>query len=328
MLNLKNQSSVSICIPTYNSEKFLKEMLDSIVSQTYKNIEVIISDNASVDKTPQIVREYCDKHNWKYFQNEVNIGAGANFNKLIELATGDYIAIYHADDVYEPTIVEESVNLFSKYDSIGLVSTLGYEINESDTITAEYKLPKVLKKNEEYKFDDIFRAILKQTGLFLITPSVMVKKEAYDSCGIFNLNDRYLSAGDYEMWFRILQKYAMGIIDKPLIKYRIHNAQGSQLEIRQNFKLPDSLIVYYDYMMVDKNKYLPLYNYTFYRLVRVLAIKYNNFKSFNESNKMINLIFRQTSSYYLNLFWLRILNYFKITINLNTLINIKKVIKL
>lgn len=322
------KSKVSICIPTFNSAKFLRAMLDSIVEQTYTNIEVIISDNASSDNTIAIAQEYCNKYAWELYQNEVNIGAGANFNKLIELASGDYIAIYHADDVYQPTIVEESIELFTRHNSIGLVSTLGYEINENDEITSEYRLSKTFDKKDEYKFDDIFTAILKQEGLFLITSSVMVKKEAYNKCGTFYLNERYASAGDYEMWFRILQKYNIAIIDEPLIRYRIHGAQGSQVEIRQNFKLPDSLNVYYDYMTVDKNKYLSLYNYTYYRLVRVLAIKYNNIRSFNESNKMINLIFKQTSSYYLNLFWLILLNFLRVSINLNTLINIKKAIKL
>lgn len=106
---MKEKTKVSICIPTYNSVKFLHLMLDSIVEQTYKNIEVIISDNASTDNTVAFAQEYCDKYKWNFYQNEVNIGAGANFNKLIELTTGDYIAIYHADDVYHPTIVEESI---------------------------------------------------------------------------------------------------------------------------------------------------------------------------------------------------------------------------
>src|SRR3990170_7727880 len=109
-----NKSLVSICIPTYNSARYLRQCLDSIASQTYKNVEVIISDNASTDDTVSIINEYMNKYGFKLNINPVNIGACANFNKLISLARGKYIAIYHADDVYEQTIVEESVRVLDE----------------------------------------------------------------------------------------------------------------------------------------------------------------------------------------------------------------------
>jgi len=121
---------VSICMPTCNSEIYLRESLDSIASQTYKNTEVIISDNASTDSTISIINEYVEKYGFKLFINKTNIGAHANFNKLISLAGGEYVAIYHSDDVYEKTIVEESVKVLSEDESIGLVGTMGNIINE------------------------------------------------------------------------------------------------------------------------------------------------------------------------------------------------------
>ncbi len=321
------KSKVSVCIPTYNSDRFLRAMLDSIVEQSYENLEVIISDNSSTDNTVSIAQEFCNKHGWRLYENEVNIGAGRNFNKLIGLASGEYIAIYHADDVYASSIVEESVELFARHNSLGMVSTLGYEIDENDKIITEYILPKHLVKKAEYKFDDIFKMILRQEGLFLITPSVMVRREAYEKCGEFYLNGKYGSAGDYEMWLRILQKYNISIIDRPLLRYRTHCNQGSELEIRRNLNLPDSLNVYYDYMSLDKEKYLDLYNYTFYMLARVLAIKHNNNNNFYESNKTINLIFKQTSSYHLSLILLRIFNFLRFKINIKILIYIKRLMK-
>ncbi|KIM09151.1 MAG: hypothetical protein KU28_00465 [Sulfurovum sp. PC08-66] len=321
------QPLVSICIPTYNSEKFLKEMLDSIVAQTYKNIEVIVSDNASVDGTSQIAREYCNKYQWNFFQNKINIGAGANFNKLIELANGEYIAIYHADDVYMPTIVEDSIKAFKQNGEIGIVGTMGVEIDSSGIEYKSISLPKSLTSKNEYSFDDIFTSILNQEGLFLVTPSIMVRASIYQELGSFRLNERYKSAADYEMWFRIMQKNKIALIDKQLIRYRRHENQGSQHEIYDNVKKPDSLNVYLDYAKNNYSKYGDLYEYSFYRLMRVLAVKLNNSKEFSKSNQVICEIIELNQNFNRKLLWLLLMNKFRLRVKLNSFIVIKKILK-
>ena len=97
-MNNKNPK-VTIGIPTYNSEGYLRMSLDSIANQTYKDIEVIISDNHSSDHTCEIAQEYVERYGWTLNVNAKNIGAADNFNKLIELSHGEFVAIYHADDI-------------------------------------------------------------------------------------------------------------------------------------------------------------------------------------------------------------------------------------
>lgn len=101
---------VSIAMATYNGEKYLKEQLDSIYAQTYKNIEVIVCDDCSSDKTVEILDEYKEKYGLKYYINEKNLGFKKNFEKAISLCSGDFIALADQDDIW----IESKIEIFLK----------------------------------------------------------------------------------------------------------------------------------------------------------------------------------------------------------------------
>lgn len=103
---MQKKSLVSIAIATYNGSFFLKEQLDSIYNQTYKNIEVVVTDDCSSDSTLQILEEYHQKHGLIYHSNEHNLGFLKNFEKAISLCNGDYIALCDQDDVWIPNKIE------------------------------------------------------------------------------------------------------------------------------------------------------------------------------------------------------------------------------
>lgn len=251
----KRKSLVSICIPTYNSAKFLRQCLDSIVAQTYRNVEVLISDNASTDDTVSIIKEYVGRYGFKLNINSVNIGAGENFNKLISLAKGDYVAIYHADDIYEDTSVEESVKVLDSDTSIALVGTMGHIITEEGVRFNSMRLPKHLKKLRKtiYDFDEALSGILKR-GWFFVTPTIMVRKSVYDEIGVFDTQE-FVSAGDYGFWMKIAHHYnKVAIIDKKLINYRVHKNQGTELEVRKNPEVLDIVLVIKKYKELTTNK--------------------------------------------------------------------------
>lgn len=285
---------VTLCIPTYNSAFYLSQTLDSIAVQTYKNIEVIISDNASTDETSAIIKSYCDRHGWTFYRNEINIGAGNNFNKLIELAHGEYIAIYHADDIYDPTIVEKSIYAFQQSDNIGLVGTMGTVINSLNQFIYSFNYPTCFESNHSLLgFDDVLNGILSSNNheILLITPSIMVKKECYQRLGAFQINERYKSAGDYEMWLRIAHSYQVHIINEQLIHYRIHAGQGSETEIRQSLEINDIIIVMSDYIQKSSDPRLHK-KYTKWKdklLIRT-ALKQNAASLYDKSNTTLNEI--------------------------------------
>ena len=97
---------ISLVIPTYNGEKYLREQLDSIYRQTLVPDEVIAVDDRSKDGTVDILKEYADRYGLKYFVNEQNLGYNKNFAKGISLASGDYICLCDQDDVWMPEKVE------------------------------------------------------------------------------------------------------------------------------------------------------------------------------------------------------------------------------
>ncbi|TCC96235.1 glycosyltransferase [Pedobacter hiemivivus] len=284
-------SKVSICIPTYNSDAYLEESLNSIQNQTYTNIEVIIGDNCSSDNTQAIIKRYADENNWSYVFNQQNIGAGLNMNKLISLATGDFVAVYHSDDIYHPEIVAKSVSFFDQNQDCGFVSTLANLIDSNGEYLGELELPSRLRNNIKckYTFEEIFPAILDSFVPFLVTPTVMVPKKIYDKLGMFKINDKYKSATDYEMWLRILKEFPAGILPEPLIQYRKHASQGSQMEIRENYGIPDGLNVYEEY--AAGNRYFEKkYKRIFSWLIFLQVLKLNNARNFKESSKMVQRI--------------------------------------
>ena len=223
---LHNQPLVSICIPTYNNARFLRESLESIVNQTYSNKEIIISDNASTDDTKEIVYEYVKKYGVRYYRNAKTVDAFDNFNRCINLAQGEFVAIYHSDDIYEVNIAEKEVNFLQSYPSAGAVFTLGSSINEKGEAIATFNLPKKLKGIDIYTFEDIYITLLKNGNTFLLSPSCMVRKDIHEEVGFYDVK-KFGRPADLAMYLKILERFPIGIIDEILFKYRISKTQGT-----------------------------------------------------------------------------------------------------
>src|ERR1700742_3478188 len=94
---------ISVALCTYSGEKFLQEQMDSILAQTYKNLEIVIVDDCSTDRTIDIINSYAEKDKRiKLFQNDTNLGFNKNFEKALSLTTGEYISISDQDDTWLP----------------------------------------------------------------------------------------------------------------------------------------------------------------------------------------------------------------------------------
>lgn len=118
----KHEPLVSICIPAFNSGKFIHRALESLIHQSYKNIEIVVVDDASTDNTGEIVRRYAAKdERIVYFRNDSNLGGMKNFFKAVETATGDYIQGLCHDDWLSKNCVEEGVQAFQLHPQIGMV---------------------------------------------------------------------------------------------------------------------------------------------------------------------------------------------------------------
>ena len=117
----KYQPRISIGLPIYNEETYLQKTLESILGQDYQNFELIISDNASSDNTPEICQEYTHKDDRiRYCPNPTNIGASGNFKKVVELAQGDYFVWVSGHDLWHPQFLSHCVEVMSQDESIVL----------------------------------------------------------------------------------------------------------------------------------------------------------------------------------------------------------------
>lgn len=113
---------VSICMPVYNGEKFLRQTLDSLVSQIYKNIEIIILDNQSTDKTADICKAYIEKDKRiRFILDSRKVGVNEGHNRVAQYARGEYIMLACDDDIYDPEFISSLLPLFQKSKHIGLV---------------------------------------------------------------------------------------------------------------------------------------------------------------------------------------------------------------
>lgn len=134
--NTQKQPLVSIVVATYNGERFLREQLDSIIGQSYSNLEIIIQDDGSSDETCTIINSYAAKDpRIRFFQNEENLGIIQNFYDLLSKTSGKYIAISDQDDIWELNKIELLLNLISNnslvYTDSILIDNLGNQTGET-----------------------------------------------------------------------------------------------------------------------------------------------------------------------------------------------------
>lgn len=233
---------VSVCIPAYNASSTLGETLDSILSQDYPNIEIIVSDNQSTDNTPNIVREY-EKRGIKYFlhigkpdwepsEMEINhrmiFGAAEiNWNYVLSLASGEFIALYHADDLYHTTMVRSQVDFLMSHSETSSVFIMSQNINDmglQTSLGAKYAIPPELDKQSCFDFPSLFNMALKYHN-FISTPTLMTRRETLETVGFFR-PELFLSSSDLDLWLRMAMWKPIGIINKKLHYYRVSSNQG------------------------------------------------------------------------------------------------------
>ena len=133
------QPRVTIGMPIYNAENYVRQALDALLRQTFSDFELIISDNASKDGTEAICREYASKDSRiKYYRNETNLGASKNFNSLVERAQGEYFKWASHDDVHAREYVERCVEVLDKEPGVVLCYPKAQEISPDGEVTGVY----------------------------------------------------------------------------------------------------------------------------------------------------------------------------------------------
>lgn len=196
-------SLISVLMPVYNTkEEFLREAIESILNQTYQDFELIVLDDGSDNDISEIVGSYKDER-IKFYKNEVNLGIGKTRNKLLELATGEYIAFQDSDDISLPTRLEKQVRFLDENpDFSGVSSWLETFPNK-----------KVLKTTQEPKILDFLG------GCEFCQSSTMLRSndlKKYD----LKYNDSLSTSEDYDLWSKCIEKIKLYNLQEVLLKYR------------------------------------------------------------------------------------------------------------
>jgi glycosyltransferase involved in cell wall biosynthesis len=131
---------VSVGLPVYNGERYLNDLLDSLLDQTYKDFEVVICDNASDDRTPEICESYVSENRYfRYYRNEKNLGAAYNFNRTFKLSSGEYFKWVAYDDLYAPTHLEKCLEILDQESSVVLSYPKTVIIDEKGKKLSDYE---------------------------------------------------------------------------------------------------------------------------------------------------------------------------------------------
>lgn len=215
--SLNNNTLVSIIIPCYNAEKYVESAVHSIMNQTYKNLEIILTDDCSTDGTFAILEKLAGEDSRiELFKNETNLKIVKTLNKMVLLANGKYIARMDADDISLPERIEKQVEFLEKKSDIAFCGTNAFIINENSKRTGKTSLP---LSSEDNKF------FLQFYSTFF-HPTVMIRSKIYKQ----NFYDEdFLYAEDYELWTRLIfSENLQGVnLSERLFEYRIFNAQSS-----------------------------------------------------------------------------------------------------
>lgn len=205
--------TVSVCIPTYNRAHYLPYTLETILNQTFVDFELVICDDCSTDNTAQVVASFKDSR-IRYMRNQRNLGIPGNLNRCVELAQGKYVAIYHDHDLYEPTILEESVDLLDRYPNMGYVATGSKFIDQQGycRICRPINFPACISRPGMAKV--LFSSFASPVGAWSL-----VRRQCYELEGVYSPSAGFLS--DVDLWIRLSAKYDVGFIAKPLVQLMV-----------------------------------------------------------------------------------------------------------
>jgi len=199
---------VSVIIPTFNRGYIVAEAIESVLSQTYRDFEIIVVDDGSTDNTREVLEPYRDRI--RYFYQENKGVAGAR-NKGIEESRGAFIAFLDSDDIWLPEKLERQRQLFDHCPELGLVYTRFWRVYYGGQKKKLEPKDKYLKKG--YIYPQVLFTYLIWAG------SVMARKDCFNRVGRFNTSLPLVQ--DRDMWLRIAREFKISFVNEPLVINRI-----------------------------------------------------------------------------------------------------------
>ena len=213
--------SVNICC--YNSERFIEQTVKSVLAQTYGDLEIVIVDDGSTDRTGEIIKSIADDR-IKYHHQE-NHGLSYARNRAIDLSRGEYIAFLDHDDTWLPEKLAKQVALFQKDSALGLVYSDCYAHNLITGQKVRYSEMTTLYRGRV--LEQLFHVD------FIPVLTAVIKREVIGKVGKFDLN--YKIAEDYEFFVRVADQYPVDFVPEPLAVYHLHEDNSVKKQRRNCF---------------------------------------------------------------------------------------------
>lgn len=203
---------VSVIIPNYNYAEYLRDAIESVRSQTYPAIEIIVVDDGSTDGSRDVLGKFGDSITTVFQQNK---GVSAARNNGAALAKGEYFAFLDADDLWLPEKVELQVAKFNENAGYGLVHVGLIEIDGNED---------EIRRRVDGGEGEVWREMLEfsRQGILGGGSGVMIRRDVFDEVGGFD--ERLSTSADWDLYYRISRRYAVGFVAAPLLKYRVHNS--------------------------------------------------------------------------------------------------------
>jgi len=210
---------VSVVIPVYNGERYLRRAIDSVLAQTYSDVEVVVIDDGSTDSSPAMLREYGDK---LCVYHQANCGrVGLVRNTGIDRSHGEFVAFLDQDDWWLPEKLALQVEAMRSSAKIGLVHTAVTDFDDRG-----HSRPGLL--NPEAQPEKITGRCFEELllGNPMYNSSVIVRRSALQDVGVCDLQIPGNTVQDYDLWLRIARAFEFAFISEPLTCYQMHSGQG------------------------------------------------------------------------------------------------------
>ena len=230
----ENQPLVSVIMNCYNSAKYLREAIDSVVAQTYSNWEIIFWDNQSTDESAQVYKSYCDQR-MRYFYAPEHTVLGQARNLAVEQAKGEWLGFLDCDDMWLPEKLEKQVAIINK-EGPGLGLVYGQMLvitEEKERSSWNRRMAKYQTKTRLAKLPDgyIFEKLLSDNFIPLV--SAMVCSVAFSRIG--GINPTYKQAEDFDLFVKITNQFQAKAVQEVIALYRVHDKNLSELQHNEAF---------------------------------------------------------------------------------------------
>lgn len=222
---------VSVLMTIYNAESYLKEAIDSIISQTFENWELIAVDDGSTDNSPAILSNYKDTR-IRVWINSTNIGRTPALRSAFEQSRGEYIAILDADDISHPERFARQVEYLNQHPDVGLVGSWAKRIDKHGSVILDFK-PSTEK-------DQLYNSLAWKNPF--VHSSIMYRKKLALQAGGYPKT--YIYAQDYALILNIINLSQVAMIGEYLCKLRISNSSMTESKEYNKIRLMEGILLY------------------------------------------------------------------------------------